>query len=282
VVVSLLCAIGSALAYGASTLMQAVATRKAHGLTAVTSPLVVAAFAVDGLGFLLSLAALDNLPLFVVQSIMASMLVVVVIGARIILKAHMRRLDVAAVVVVIVALVLIGVGSGEQPGVEPPAAFQPAMFVATGALVVAALALYQSGPGWSLAVIAGLGFSGAAIAARASHHHDGMWETIWQPMTACIVVCGIVGAVWYLRALEKLAVGPSAAILSVLEVVVPGAVGVLVLGDEVAEGMLPGVVVGLLLAVSGCVVLAMSPANETAESGTPARVDGGAPEPTPA
>ncbi|KQY24120.1 hypothetical protein ASD16_00690 [Cellulomonas sp. Root485] len=88
-------------------------------------------------------------------------------------------------------------------------------------------------------------------------------------MTVCIVVGGIVGALWYLRALERLAVGPSAAILSVIEVVVPGAVGVLVLGDTVANGMLPGVLVGLVLAITGCVVLAMSPANEVAE-GEPA------------
>ena len=118
--VSLLCAIGSALAYGASTLMQAVATRRTQGLAAVMTPLVIGAFVVDGLGFVLSILALNTLPLFVVQSIMASMLVVVVIGARFILHARMRRLDVAAVVVVIVALVLIGLGSGEQPAVAPP------------------------------------------------------------------------------------------------------------------------------------------------------------------
>ena len=266
---SLLCAIGSALAYGASTLMQAVATRRTQGLAAVLTPLVIGAFVVDGLGFVLSLLALDNLPLFVVQSIMASMLVVVVVGARFLLHARMRRLDVAAVGVVIAALVLIGLGSGEQPAVAPPESFERAMLVATGVLVVVALASYRSGPGWLLAAIAGLGFSGAAIAARASHHHDGIWETVWQPMTICIVVGGIVGALWYLRALERLAVGPSAAILSVIEVVVPGAVGVLVLGDTVANGMLPGVLVGLVLAITGCVVLAMSPANEVAE-GEPA------------
>lgn len=266
---SLLCAIGSAFAYGTSTLMQAVATRRARGLAAVLTPLVIGAFVVDGVGFVLSLLALNSLPLFVVQSIMASMLVVVVVGARFLLHARLRRLDVAAVVVVIVALVLIGLGSGEQPAVAPPESFERAMLVATGVLVAVALASYRSGPGWLLAVVAGLGFSGAAIAARASHHHDGIWATLWQPMTACIVVGGIVGALWYLHALERLAAGPSAAILSVIEVVVPGAVGVLVLGDTVANGMLPGVLVGLALAITGCVVLAMSPANEAAE-GEPA------------
>ncbi|RMI06553.1 hypothetical protein [Cellulomonas triticagri] len=264
-IVSLLCAVGSALAYGSSTLMQAVATRRAHGLAVVLTPLVVAAFAVDGAGFLLSLLALDSLPLFVVQSIMASMLVVVVVGARFVLKARLRRQDVVAVVVVIGALVLIGLGSGEQPAVEPPAAFERTMLVATGILVVLALALYRTGPGWALAAVAGLGFSAAAIAARASHHHDGLAAMVWQPMTVCIVVGGVVGALANLRALERLAVGPCAAILSVIEVVVPGAVGVLVLGDTIANGMLPGVLVGLVLAIGGCVVLALSPANRAAE-----------------
>lgn len=274
-IVSLLCAVGSAVAYGTSTLMQAVATRRTHGLAAVTTPLVVGAFVVDGLGFLLSLLALESLPLFAVQSIMASMLVVVVVGARFVLHARLRRLDVVAVAVVIAALVLIGLGSGEQPAVEPPASFERAMLIATGCLVVVALVLYRAGPGWALAAVGALGFSGAAIAARASHHHDGLWAVLWQPMTACIVVCGIVGALWYLRSLERIAVGPSAAILSVIEVVVPGAVGVLVLGDSLANGMLPGVVVGLVLAISGCVVLALSPANQAAEE-EPARTAGAA------
>lgn len=274
-IVSLLCAVGSAVAYGTSTLMQAVATRRTHGLAAVTTPLVVGAFVVDGLGFLLSLLALESLPLFAVQSIMASMLVVVVVGARFVLHARLRRLDVVAVAVVIAALVLIGLGSGEQPAVEPPASFERAMLIATGCLVVVALVLYRAGPGWALAAVGALGFSGAAIAARASHHHDGLWAVLWQPMTACIVVCGIIGALWYLRSLERIAVGPSAAILSVIEVVVPGAVGVLVLGDSLANGMLPGVVVGLVLAIGGCVVLALSPANRAAEE-EPARTAGAA------
>ena len=131
---------------------------------------------------MLSLLALNNLPLFVVQSIMASMLVVVVIGARFILHARMRRLDVAAVVVVIAALVLIGLGSGEQPAVAPPGVVRAGDARSRPACSSSwPSRSYRSGPGWLLAAIAGLGFSGAAIAARASHHHDGIWATVWQP-----------------------------------------------------------------------------------------------------
>ena len=42
----------------------------------------------------------------------------------------------------------------------------------------------------------------------------------------------------------NLAVVPGAAILSVLEIVEPGAVSVLVIGDEMANGILPGVIQG--------------------------------------
>lgn len=50
-----------------------------------------------------------------------------------------------------------------------------------------------------------------------------------------------------------------------VEEVVPGTVGVLVLGDSVTNGRLPGVAVGLVLAVGACVVLALNPADRAAE-----------------
>ena len=262
---SLLAAAGSAVAYGVSTLMQAVATRRARGLAVVVQPLVIGAFVLDGAGFLLALAALDRLPLFVVQSVMASMVVVVVVGATVVLKVAMRGVDAIAVGVVVLALVVIGMSSGEQPAVAPPPGFTTAMLVAVGVLAVAALALARRGPGWLAATVAALGFSAAAIGARAAHHAEGLWATLWQPMTAAIVVGGVVGALTYLVALGRSSVGAAASVLAVLEVVVPGAVGVRVLGDSVRPGWSVAAGVALLAALAGCVVLATSPSNAATE-----------------
>jgi drug/metabolite transporter (DMT)-like permease len=266
VIWALLAAVVSSVAYGVSTIMQAVATRRTAGLAVIRQPLVIAAFAVDALAWVLSLVALDELPLFVVQAIIASSLVVVVVLARFVLGTRMRPIDRAAVVVVVGALVVVSLSGGEQPAVPAPDGFVAVMVAASVVLVVLTAACYRSGSPIVLAVIGGLGYSGAAIAARAATEADGVWGTIVQPLAIAILLCAIAGALAYLRALERGSVGTAAAVVSVLEVVVPGAVGIWVLGDRVRDGWAPAAVVGLVLAVVGCVALALSPANAAAEA----------------
>ncbi|WP_218780035.1 hypothetical protein, partial [Cellulomonas iranensis] len=105
-----------------------------------------------------------------------------------------------------------------------------------------------------------------AIAARGAHASGGLLDTVLQPLAIAIVACGAVGVLAYLRALERGSAGSMAAVLSVTEVVVPGAVGVAVLGDTVRAGWAVPVVSALVLAIAACVVLATSPASVAAEA----------------
>lgn len=267
---ALLAATVAAVGYGVSTVLQAVATRRAHGLSALRQPLVVGALAIDGVAWLLSLVALDRLPLFVVQAVLAASVVVVVLLARVVLAAPTRGRDVVAVVVVVAALVVLAGGSGEQPAVAPPPAFTTWMLVASGLLVAATVAAYARGGPLLLTVLGGLGYSGAAVAARGAHASGGLLDTVLQPLALVVVACGAVGVLAYLRALERGPAGTLAAVLSVTEVVVPGAVGVTVLGDTVRGGWALPVVLALLAALAACVVLATSPASAAAEDPAPA------------
>jgi drug/metabolite transporter (DMT)-like permease len=267
VLLSLLAAVTAAFGYGASTVMQAVAARRAQGLAVVRQPLVILAFAVDLVAWLFSLVALDHLPLFVVQAVLASSLVVTVLLARAFLSAPMRRVDVVAIVAIVGALVVLGFAGGEQPAPVPPDWFAPVLITTSVGLAVVALIFYPSGAPVLLAVIGALGYSGAAVAARGAHASGDIGDTILQPLAIAIVIFGVVGALAYLRSLERGRVGANAAILSVIEVVVPGAVGIVVLGDTIRSGWDPAVAVAALVALVGCVVLATSPANEAAESG---------------
>lgn len=265
-ILALAAAVAAAAGYGVSTVMQAVAARRASGLAVVRQPLVVGGFVVDGASWLLSLLALDHLPLFVVQAVLASSLVVVVLLASRVLGAPVRGVDRAAIGVAVAALVVLAAGSGEQPATVPPAGFTPAMLVATGVLAVAAVAAYRSGPPLLLAALGGLGYSGAAIAARGAHASGDLLDTVLQPLALVVAGCGVVGALTYLRALERGPVGAAAAVVSVLEVLVPGAVGVLVLGDTVRAGWAVPVVLAVAVAVAACGVLAVSPANAVASA----------------
>ncbi|MBO0901826.1 hypothetical protein J1G44_17205 [Cellulomonas sp. zg-ZUI199] len=273
---ALLAAVAAAVGYGVSTVMEAVGARRSPGAGALRRPLVLAALLLDGVAWLLSLLALDRLPLFVVQAVLASSVVVTVVLARPVLGARLRRRDVLAVAVVVVALVVVAGGSGDQPAVTPPRGFTTGMLVATGALVLVSVAAYARGGALLLALLGGLGYSGAAIAARGAHASGDLLATVRQPLAVVVVVCGAVGVVAYLRALERGPVGGAAAVESVVEVLVPGVVGVAVLGDTVRHGWAVPVVLALVVAVAACVVLAGSPAGVAAEDAEPdaGRVDG--------
>lgn len=267
---SVAAAVGAAVAYAVSTIMQAVATRRAHGLAAVRHPLVLGGLALDGVAFLLSLLALDHLPLFVVQAVVASSLVGVVILARVVLHAALRRTDLLWIGVVVGALVVLALAAGEQPASEPPAAFTTWTVVVSVALVAAVALAYRRGHPILLALLGGLGYSVAAVAARGAHASGDLLDTVLQPLAVAIVAAGAAGVLGYLRALEKGSVGSVAATVSVVEVLVPGAVGLLVLDDVVRDGWGVPAVVATVLAVAGCVVLATSPANAAAEEPTTA------------
>jgi len=270
VILSLLAAVAASALYAVSTIMQAVATRRTHGLAAVTQPLVIGALVVDGVAWLLSLLALDHLPLFVVQAVVAASLVVVVLLARLVLGATLRRTDLAAMGVVVAGLVVLALSAGEQPAPHPPSGFVTGVNVAAVVVAVGTAAAYRRGHPILLAALGGLGYSVAAVAARGAHASGDLLDTVLQPLAVAIVLGGVAGALAYLRALERGAVGSVAATVSVLEVLVPGVVGLTVLGDVVRSGWAVPAVLATVAAVAGCVVLARSPANAAAEEAVPA------------
>jgi hypothetical protein len=265
VIVALAAALAAAVASGVSTVMQAVATRQARGLAVVRRPLLLAALGIDVAAWLLSLAALDRLPLFVVQTALAGSLAVVVLLAARVLHAPLRPVDAAAVAAVVAALAVLAAGAGDQPAPAPPPAFTPTVLACGGALAVAVGAAYRSGPPVLLACLGGLGYSGAAVAARGSHAAGDLLETVLQPSAVAIVVCGAAGTLAYLRALERGTVGAVAGAEAVVEVVVPGLVGVALLGDTLRAGWVAPALAAVTVAVAGCVVLATSPANAATE-----------------
>lgn len=295
---SVIAVVVGSVAYGLSTVIQALAVRRSRGLAVIGQPLVLLGLGMDLGGWLLSLAALDRLPLFVVQAVLASSLAVVVLVARPVLGVRLRGTDAAVIVAAVLALVVLGLAGGEQAAGAAPRGFVAAMIIAAVVVAAATGALYRVGAPVVMAVLAGLGFSVAALAARAMHAGGGIVATVWQPVTIAVVVAGVGATLAYLRALESGPVGLVAAIVSVVEVVVPGALGILVLDDTVRSGwQVPGGV-AFVIALGACVLLASSPAHlsvaaleaggsvdEVPTNGTPATglsADGTPPRGTPA
>lgn len=257
---ALLAALIGAVGYGVASVLQAVGTTRAAGLAVLSQPMYLAGLVCDALAWLASLVALRHLPLFAVQSLLAGSLAVTVLLARFALGTRLRRRDVVALPVVGLMLVALAVAAGGQSTRQPPSGLRLVLLVGLILTIALAALTYRSaGAGW-IAAQAGLAFSGAALATRAAYGTGGWTGLLGEPLVWAVLGYGAVGVVLYARALEHGAVGSATAILWVVQVAIPAAVGVTILHDGVRPGWAGVATVALPVALTSCVVLATGPA----------------------
>ena len=263
---ALLAALAGTLGYGVASVLQAVGAARASGPAVMRHPAYLAGLACDGLAWLASLVALQRLPLFVVQSLLAGSLGVTVLLAWVFLKARLRARDAGAIAVVVVALATVAGASGAQSAQGAPHGFRAAM-LALLLITAAVTALgYGRAGSLSLAALAGVAFSGAALCARAVHIGTTWAPLLTEPLAWAVLGFGAVGALTYARALERGPVGPATAVLWGVEVLVPGVIGIAVLGDLVRPGWTLPALMAVAAAVVACSMLATSPAQDVGAS----------------
>lgn len=257
--VALLAALAGTLGYGAGSVLQAFGATRATGPAVAWHPAYVAGLACDGAAWLASLVALRRLPLFVVQSMLAGSLAVTVLLAAIFLGTRLRARDVAAVAVVVAALATAAGAAGVQSARPAPAGFEAGILLALAGVAALGAASYGRAGSLPMAALAGLAFSGAALGARAVDSSGGWARLLGEPIAWAVLGFGAVGALAYARSLERGAVGPATAVLWGVEVVVPGIVGVGLLGDGVRAGWALPALLAVAAAVAACAVLATAP-----------------------
>lgn len=254
--------------YGAATLVQAAGTAAATakgdgGLGAFLQPLVIIGLVIDGGAFLVSLVAYDHAPLFLVQTIIAAAVVVSVLGApRFLPGVSLRTVDMVGAGIVLVGLVVVAGAAGVEDPRKPGGSFITMLIVIAVVVGALAAASYRWAPAWLMAVYSGIGFSLVAIGARSAETDGTLLGAILHPVAVVVLLGGAVGVVGNIRALEKGSVAIAAAIVSLIEVVIPSVVGVSVLGDSVRPGWGVALVVAITVALGGCALLAASPAGK--------------------
>ena len=271
----LLSAFAAALLYGGGTILQAIGVRRAGAVPLEgwwsrvwAGRLYAYGLLLDALGFLASLAALRTLPLFVVQSAVASSVAVTAILAVLVLGARLSRQEVVALVAVGAGLVALAVSA--QPGAATPLSPPATWWLLAAVVPVGALgagALRRDGPGSAaaLAVTAGLGFGGLGIAARVLVVPPDLWRVVLDPVAWALVGFSAIALTAYGLALQRGSVTTVAAVTFSVETVVPAAIGLLWLGDQVRPGAASVALLGFVLALGGSVALAGHAAEEMPE-----------------
>lgn len=253
-------AVVAMLVNSAASLLEAVGSRRTRpGRPLATQPVYLGGLALDGLGWLLSVVALRSLPVVTVQSVLAGAVAVTTVAGRSGRVRDMPRHQLLGVVAVVLGLVLVAAAA--QPGRPSalPDAAEPVLLTAAAGALVALEPIRRSGAPVRTAFLAGLAYGGVALSVRAVHIRSSGWDSVVQlagePLAYAVLVFGVVGTLWTAAALGSGVVGTVTAVLSTTQVVVPGLVGLLLLGDRVRSGWWPALLVGLVITVGGVVVL---------------------------
>jgi hypothetical protein len=245
-------------------LLQADGARRAtRTRPAAVQPRYLAGMLLDLMAWGFAVMALRVLPVFAVQAVIGGTIALTaVVGARLI-GARLPTATRLAVTACLAGLVLVAASAGsEQPPVHR-SGVDVVLLASVLLLAVAVLVLRQGKHAWPLALVSGLGFGGGAVSVRAAHVQTGdgldLALLLGQPSTYLVVGFWLVGMVGYTAALGRGDVGAVTAVFTVAEVLVPGMVGIQLLGDPVRPGWGWVLALGLAAALAGTVAIAKAP-----------------------
>jgi drug/metabolite transporter (DMT)-like permease len=267
VLIAIACALLATVSYGVGTVLQAAGARRAASAAHLDvtlfgrlarQSLFLAGLALDGVGFVGAVVALGTLPLFVVQAAVAGSLGVTAATAPFVFGFTLRRSAKVAIVGLLFGLVLLGVSARSEDAADLSGAGE--WILLAGVVVVAAAGTLAARSarhsGIMLAACAGLGFAGAAVAARALVVPEPAWHLAGEPVAIALVAYGVCGILMFASALQRGSVTPTSAVMLAVEMIVPAIVGLVALGDrtrphfEVAAGL------GFAITLGACLALA--------------------------
>jgi drug/metabolite transporter (DMT)-like permease len=271
---SLTAALVAAVFYGIASVMQSVAAHEASnrkpqdadagGVDPGLLPRMlrqwrfVVSLCLDALGFVAQLIALQRLPLFAVQAIVAANLAVTAVVASLVIKVRLSWREWLAVTGVVAGVGLLGSSAGPEGASQAGVVFKLALIVAIAALGLIGLAAARlRAPARTLALglVAGFGYGVIGIAARVLNGFEPL-TLLRDPAAYAVAAAGIVSFVFYATALEGGSVTVATAAVVLAETLPPAVIGVVFLGDRTRPGLEPAAIIGFLLAVASAVMLA--------------------------
>jgi hypothetical protein len=267
--IALALTIFGAFAFAAASILQAIGARRSTGMAKTLGhPLYLLGTFLDLVAWGCSMVALSELAVYLVESVLAGSLAITVVAARVILKSHLRGIDVVAVAVSVTALTVLAMSAGPQETVETSTMLRFAFCGAAVAVALLGWAATKFAPPGVVAGFAGLCLGGAALVGRALTFPEGAFGSVGSgvlavvtsPLVGALLVFGVAGMVLYADALQRGSVGPVTAVLWIAEVIAPSAVAVTFLGDTVRPGWEMASLGAGLVVVIMAVVLATAPA----------------------
>lgn len=262
-------AVAASVSYGVATVLQAYGSRRAVTATSLSPRLLlrllrslpyVVGLGLDLVGFVAMVAALRELPLFTVQALVAASVGVTALAAKPILHVPLSPRTSVALLALIAGLAALTAAA--KPGPAAPLGQAASVALAGGAALLAAVGAvaargHARWRGLTIAAVTGLAFGAVGIAARGLAVPHPFWHVLGHPAALAVLAYGAVATVTLPVALQRGSVTVSAAVMLVVETIVPAVVGVIALGDATRRhGGATLAVAGLAVTVAATAALA--------------------------
>lgn len=269
--IGFLLALGCSVCYGTASVLQAAATRsvEAGSGSGVDTVLLaraarqwryLAGVSLDGVGFLLQVAALRLVPIYVVAAALAASIAVTGIAAAWLLSARLSSAEWTAVAVVCVSLVVLALAAGPAHFRRAPVGLGWALLgVVVAIFVVGAAAgrLPDRPRALALGLGAGSGFGVVEVGVRLIDVADPTKHAFYtNPALYAGAAGGLAGFLLLTSALHRGSVTTAVAGMVVGETIAPAFVGAVWLGDRARNGLGWLVVAGFAVAVAATLMLA--------------------------
>ncbi|BBZ69490.1 DMT family transporter [Mycobacterium paraseoulense] len=269
--IGFLLALGCSVCYGTASVLQAAATRSVEAgsgsgvdtvllMRAARQWRYVVGVGLDGIGFLLQVAALRLVPIYVVAAALAASIAVTGVASAWLLSARLSRGEWTAVGVVCASLVVLALAAGPGHFRHAPAGLGWALLGVSATIFVAGAVagrLPDRPRALALGLAAGTGFGVIEVGVRLIEVIDPTERAFYaNPALYAAAAGGAAGFLLLTSALHRGSVTTAVAGMVVGETVAPAFVGAVWLGDSARDGLGWLVIAGFVVAVSATLVLA--------------------------
>jgi drug/metabolite transporter (DMT)-like permease len=270
----------AAVITGFATVLQAIAVRRvpvAQGVRSdgtaalLRSPVYLGALLLVAAGFAITAAALQSLPVFIVQTIRASSLAVTAGLSVRLLQHRLFRSEIAALGGVFGGLVLLALCAPHSRSVDASLPVRIGLLCAVLFLAVACAAAVRTpigrAGGVALAVAGGLSFALPPVAARGIDEW-GLLALIADPAAWALGFSALMGLGASALALQRTGIVLVTCIMVSIETVLSAVLGVVLYGDRPASGRWVLAVAGVLVTLGSSMALARFGAPQEQELAT--------------
>jgi drug/metabolite transporter (DMT)-like permease len=265
---ALISAIGCALCNGTAAVLQKVGADKERNVKSLDASLLIrlaqngpylGGVFLDILGWVFTLYAVQYLPLFLVEAVIASNIVVTAVIDSLFLHQRLSKRGYGAIVVIVSGLVILAQATAPDKAADISNLLRwmlvllPVPIAAIGFLLARKKGqLVNVG----LMIVAGLAFGTTSVIGRIFKPSVPLWHTIYSPLILGLIASGILGILLFSIALQRAAVTVTNAVMTARQTLIPAAIGILFLGDEARQGLWYLAVIGTVLTLGGIGYLA--------------------------